>query len=218
MNPERPEILLLSFAHRDSFDDSYASLVNRLHGVANVMHAKTEDAAMQYFEANHKPKAILVTDEGFVVVSKTFAKRIKTYAKKGGWVIFGLHFTFFTHPNLFDHFFGKTLRLPWRAGDYYRTTCEFKLASTLPDGMNWASFPTEYSMMALHVKNAAQHERIFGVVSGATSQSLDFSTASVDETQAAVVGAKYGEGFVFYAGDVSAEEGSNLVIMALCGF
>lgn len=47
-------------------------------------------------------------------------------------------------------------------------------------------------------------------------QSHVFPAERVDESQAAVVAAKIGEGYLVYCGDVNAEE-SATVILALCG-
>ena len=59
-------------------------------------------------------------------------------------------------------------------------------------------------MKVLHVKNALPKEKI--IVPVDTS------------TQAAVAGAKVGEGFMVFAGDVNQEEDSDTVILSLCGF
>ena len=72
-------------------------------------------------------------------------------------------------------------------------------------------------MKALHVKNAGQHEKIFVPLAGGTTQSQAFPPSYVDEAQAAVVGAKIGDGYLVYCGDVNGEQGSDKVILALCG-
>ena len=72
-------------------------------------------------------------------------------------------------------------------------------------------------MRVLHIKDARQHERIFVPVPGSTTQSLVFPPSDVDEAQGAVVGAEVGNGFLVYVGDVNGEEGSDKVILALCG-
>lgn len=55
-------------------------------------------------------------------------------------------------------------------------------------------------------------------VSGARMQSAVFSPERVDESQAAVVGTKMGDGFLAYCGDVNGEVESSRIILALCGF
>ncbi|KAH6675183.1 hypothetical protein B0J14DRAFT_616913 [Halenospora varia] len=61
------------------------------------------------------------------------------------------------------------------------------------------------------------HEKIFVPVPEGTTQSLVFPPSYVNKAQAAVVSAKIGDGFLVYSGDVNAEQGSDKVILALCG-
>jgi hypothetical protein len=49
------------------------------------------------------------------------------------------------------------------------------------------------------------------------TQSNVFPPEYVDQAQAAVVGAKVGNGYLVYVGDVNAEEGSDNIILSLCG-
>jgi len=72
-------------------------------------------------------------------------------------------------------------------------------------------------MKALHVKNVRAKEKIFIPVDNAQTQSHVFPPTFVDQAQAAVVGAKVGKGFVLYIGDVNGEEGSDKVILCMCG-
>ena len=72
-------------------------------------------------------------------------------------------------------------------------------------------------MKVLHVKNARPHEKIFVPVADAITQSLVFPLEYVDQAQAAVVGAKVGNGYLAYAGHVNSEEGSDNIILSLCG-
>jgi hypothetical protein len=102
-------------------------------------------------------------------------------------------------------------------GDYHRTTFQANPSCNLPTSVVKDGFPSAYSMKVLHVQNARQHEKIFVPVPGGTTQSRVFPPNHVDEAQAAVVGAKIGDGFLAYVGDVNGEEGSDKVILALCG-
>jgi hypothetical protein len=72
-------------------------------------------------------------------------------------------------------------------------------------------------MKVLHVKNARPEEKIFIPVPEAMTQSHVFPPSYVDQTQSAVVGAKVGDGYVAYIGDVNGDQGSNKVILSLCG-
>jgi len=62
----------------------------------------------------------------------------------------------------------------------------------------------QWGMKVLHVKNALQKEKIIVAVD--------------TQMQAAVVGAKVGEGFVAYTGDVNSwEESDTVILLSLCG-
>ena len=79
------------------------------------------------------------------------------------------------------------------------------------------SFPSHYSMKALHVRDARQHEKMFVPGPDSMTQSHVFAPSHVDAAQAAVVGAKIGDGFLVYCGDFNDEKGSDEVILALYG-
>ena len=212
-----PEIFLLSLAFQGFLDVTYASLIDGLAQSAKLKRAKSTTGAIRYLEANH-PKAILVTDEGLTESkNKGVLAKLLAYVQKGGLVIIGLHFPNFTTQDAFDKFFQEGFGLSWQRGDYHRTTFQFNPPCSLPSGILKGSFPSTYSMKVLHVKNANQHEKIFVPVPGAMTQSFILPPSPVDETQAAVVGANIGDGFLVYCGDVNGEEGTDKVILALCG-
>jgi len=123
----------------------------------------------------------------------------------------------FTRMDVFDEFFTNAYGLPWKSGDYHRTTFQFNLSCSLPSGSSPQSMPAPYSMKVLHVKNARANEKIFIPVDDAQTQSHVLPPTFVDQAQAAVVGAKVGEGFVFYIGDVNGEKGSDKAILCMCG-
>lgn len=70
-------------------------------------------------------------------------------------------------------------------------------------------------MKVLHVQGARTEEKVYVPITGTTTQSHVFPAERVDGSQAAVVGAKIGEGYLVYCGDVNAEESAR-VIFALC--
>ncbi|KAE9379953.1 hypothetical protein N431DRAFT_432274 [Stipitochalara longipes BDJ] len=213
----KPDIFFLSLAMQPFLDDSYSALIDQISSKANLKRAKTASGALNYLSAN-TPRAIIATDEGLTKSSNTSVfEKVLSYVRSGGLLIIGLHFPNFLAMDAFDSFFQR-LGLPWKHGDYHRTTFRFNDSSDLPGGLSAESFPGPYSMKALHVKNARAHEKLFIPVPGATTQSIVFSPAYVDQTQAAIVGAKMGDGYVVYDGNVNPEDGQINVILALCGF
>ena len=214
---QRPEIFLLSLAFQGFLDETYSSLFDGLVESAQLKRAKSLSGAMRYL-ADNNPKVILVTDEGLTKrKNKPVLEKVQSYLATGGLVIIGLHFPNFTAMDVFDNFFQEHFGLPWEHGNYHRSTFRFNPSCTLPSAIMKNSFPSAYSMKVLHVKNARSEEKIFVPVSGAVTQSYVIPSEPVDQTQAAVVGAKVGNGFLIYVGDVNGEQGSDKVILNLCG-
>lgn len=215
-SPAKPDIFFLCLAMQSFLDDSYSALINQISAKANIKRAKSASGALNYLSA-HTPRAILATDEGLTKPSNgPVLEKVLSYVRSGGLLLIGLHFPNFTNMDVFDKFF-EDLGLPWKHGDYHRTTFRFNSGCTLPAGMSRAKFPGPYSMKTLHVKGARAHEKIFVPVSEAMTQSMVFPPEYVDQTQAAVVGAKIGEGHLFYDGSVNPEDGQNKVVLTLCG-
>lgn len=113
----------------------------------------------------------------------------------------GLHFPNFTNGPAFKTFF-RNFGLPWESADLSSKEFRFNVGCELPTGATPIAVKP-YSMKALHVKNALPREKIIVPVDSST--------------QAAVAGAKVGEGFVVYAGDINPSENSDRVILSLCG-
>ncbi|KAF3397112.1 hypothetical protein DPV78_007844 [Talaromyces pinophilus] len=191
---DRPEILLLCLAYQEFLDESYASLIDKLADSANVKRAKSAAGAIRYLAANN-PKAIIITDEGIT------EKENEAALQKMG---------------RFDYLFGRVFNLPWRHGDYHRTTFQANPSCTLPDGVGLSSMPGPYSMKVLHIKNARPQEKIFVPVSAAMTQSIALPPSHVDETQAATTGAKIEDGYLVYCGDVNPGDELDQTILALC--
>lgn len=76
--------------------------------------------------------------------------------------------------------FFNAFGLPWKSGDYHRTTFQFNPSSMLPADAKPASMPDEYSMKVLHVRDARSHEKIFIPTADAQTQSIVFPPADVD--------------------------------------
>ena len=213
----RPEIVLLSLAHQSFFDEMYSSLIDTFHRSVDLKRAKTASGAIRYLATN-RPKVIIITDEGLTKAKNSeVLDQVIAYLRNGGLVIVGFHFTCFTPMDVFDEFFSEGFGLPWKHGDYHRTTFQFNSLCSLPTDVASNSFPEPYSMKVLHVKDAEPHEKIFVPTTNARTQSHVFPPEYVDQTQAAVVGTRVGDGYMAYVGDVNGETGSDDVILRLCG-
>ncbi|KAL6233780.1 hypothetical protein BDW75DRAFT_183260 [Aspergillus navahoensis] len=216
---DKPQILLLCLSYRAFLDEIYSPLFNSLLEVAHIKRATTASAAIRAL-ASTTFKAVIIADEGLTerdTANQEVLASVKTYIENGGLAIAGLQFPSFTPMDRFKAFF-QTFGLPWKGGDYHRTTFQLNPSATLPESTEPASLPGPYSMKALHVTNARPLEKIFVPIEGAVTQSHVFAPEYVDQTQAAVVGARLGSGHLVYCGDVNGEDGSNQLMLALCGF
>ena len=214
---QRSEILLVSLANKTFFDESYSLLLEKLCSSVHLKRAKTAKGLMQYLATN-SPKVILVTDEGLTLAENSAVlDQVVSYVRNGGFVIVGLHFPNFAEFEYIDEFFNKGFGLPWKSGKYQRDTFQFNPSCSLPTGVASNSFPRPYSMKVLHVKNAEPHEKIIIPLPDDMIEPVNFPPGYVDQTQAAVVGTRVGDGFLVYAGDVNPGEESFDVILRLCG-
>ncbi|KAL4947455.1 hypothetical protein BDW69DRAFT_178373 [Aspergillus filifer] len=216
---DKPNILLLCLSYNDFLDELYATLFNKLLKVANIKRAKTASAAINALTSTTF-KAIIIADEGLTerdTATREVFTRVKSYIENGGFAIVGLQFPSFTAMDKFTAFF-QAFGLPWKHGDYHRTTFQFNPSATLPESAKPASLPGPFSMKVLHIQNARPQEKIFLPVEGAVMQSHVFAPVYVDQAQAAVAGARIGLGHLVYCGDVNGEDGSNQLLLALCGF
>ncbi|RDW59315.1 uncharacterized protein DSM5745_11010 [Aspergillus mulundensis] len=189
---DKPQILFLCLEHRDYFDSSYSTLFNILIQVAHVQRAKTATAAISAITSTAF-KAIIIADEGLTnhdPASRQVLAKVKTYIENGGLAIAGLHFPNFSGMIKFNLFF-KGFGLPWKMGDWLRTTFQLNSSATLPESTELASLPRPYSMKVHHIKHARPQEKILVPVPGAMTQSNVFAPEPVDQEQAAVVGARF---------------------------
>ncbi|PYH52888.1 uncharacterized protein BO96DRAFT_468885 [Aspergillus niger CBS 101883] len=172
--------------------------------MATLRRVKTASAALRTI-AETTFSAIIITDEGLShsnQQAREVLAKIKAYIENGGLVIAGLHFPNFSPKDKFRRFF-RSFGLPW---------------SLLPERIGASTLPEPYSMKVLHIKDAGSQEKRYVPTEGALTQSHVFPPMRADETQAAVVGARLGRGYLYYCGDVNWEDGSNQLMLSLCGF
>ena len=215
MTTTTPRIFLLSLSQQPFFDEQYSRLIDKLALHATLQRASKPTAAINYL-ANNRPAAVLITDEGITIPKyAAVLEKVAVYARSGGTVVFMGHFSSFVHPEDLENLFRTHFDLPWKRGDYYRTTVH--LSPDVPH-IAKAGLPAAYSQKTLFLKNVASDAALYSPSSESVTQSLVFPSQPVtDLSQAAVAFGKVGEGWVGYLGDVNAEVGSDAVIMAMCG-
>lgn len=217
----KPEIFLLSLYCASWFDDQYSNLLSRLSEKGTIKRAKEVSGVLRYLNTN-EPDVIIITDQGVNTKNGEAVKeKLLSYIRDGGIAIFGLHFTAF-HPEgldmrAFDKFWKTWFNLPWKSGNYQRGEFQFNPACKLGPFVPTGPFPAPYYMKPQFMKGARSWEKIYVPVPGDAKGSHVFPPDYVEDTEAAVVGAQIGDGFVVYIGDVNDEPGTQELFMTLCG-
>ncbi|KAH8432836.1 uncharacterized protein LDX57_010466 [Aspergillus melleus] len=174
----------------------YSHMIFDLADRSYLRSVKSVSGATKYLD-RITPKAIIVTDEGLTESKhEAVLDRIREYVKNGGMVIMGIFFPSFTPVDSFNKFFNQSFGLIWRAGDNFVSTDELNPICSLPGDATKHSFPASYTSKAVHIRDAQPHEIIMGPLSGAQTQSLVSSAGPGGESQAVVVGAKIGDGYL----------------------
>jgi len=221
------EILFLCLSMQDFLDGSFKDLFSNLQKVANVKHAKTCIAALEYLEIN-TPKAIIVSDQGILDdANRPVLERVLSYLNSGGRVVIGLQFSTFAQWPDMDKFFSNDLGLSWKSGNYTKSTVQLNPTCAVPTDVILKPFASPPYLKALHIRGAHPREKIL------TPQFEEPEYDSNDErprasketliakhyveTQAVVVGTTVGKGFIAYLGDVNPGPETDGVIIALCG-
>lgn len=105
---------------------------------------------------------------------------------------------------LFQSGFGLT----WERRGHRRTTFQFNWPCNTPNTLPGNVIHDMYSMEAVHIKGALPLEKMFSPIPAFSDfQTLPAVTpqAFVDNTEAATVCAKVGDGFLVYMGDTNFE-------------
>ena len=216
-----PQVLLLqlgSATEADIFKELYAEFRLTIEAKFTTAVARTDAAAFRALE-NSTPQAVLVVDAGLArQKSGNLQKRLAQFASDGGTVVLGCLFSSFVSPSDLNRLFKKRFGLPWKAGEYHRTTCTLNrtLQSVFGEHV-FANLPNSYSMKATHLKDTSMTERVYAPSELSRTESLVFPPAKVDSQQCPAVFVKHGRGFFGYIGDVNNEAGSQTLILAMLG-
>ncbi|MCJ1229751.1 hypothetical protein MMC12_006421 [Toensbergia leucococca] len=214
-----PQVLLLqlgSATEADIFKELYAEFRLTIEAKFTTAVARTDAAAFRALE-NSTPQAVLVVDAGLArQKSGNLQKRLAQFASDGGTVVLGCLFSSFVSPSDLNRLFKKRFGLPWKAGEYHRTTCTLNrtLQSVFGEHV-FANLPNSYSMKATHLKDTSMTERVYAPSELSRTESLVFPPAKVDSQQCPAVFVKHGRGFFGYIGDVNNEAGSQTLILAM---
>jgi hypothetical protein len=216
---EKDRILLLALDKEEYFDEIYTGLLTALKeraDITEVNDVSTANAKLASPQVNWK--AIVITSAVIASKkSKNLHPKVLEYAKGGGRVIFAGTFSSMIRPPDFDKFFGTVWSLPWKFGDYNRTTFMLNPSRWNELQRNSLLLPA-YSMKAVHIKGSDFQSAVYITTPNSKIESNVFAATSAHKAQAPVVFSPYYEGYVGYVGDVNSEKGSTAVVLAMCGF
>lgn len=120
------------------------------------------------------------------------------------------HFSRLVKPLLMNPFFAEA-GLWWEAGAYRRVALTLKQSVV---GRDLAiKLPSQYAPKALSVRNVAHADTWYHTDENSVVEDLALS----DMGETPVAFAQVGSGRLGYVGDVNAEEGSDAIIIAMCG-
>ncbi|KAE8140423.1 hypothetical protein BDV38DRAFT_269025 [Aspergillus pseudotamarii] len=194
----------------------YAPLLTALRAKAEVQRAESTPSAVQLLAQRPEPSVVRITDEALTLPkNRTVWEAVLGYVRGGGTAVVMGHFPSFVRPNSLKPFFAQA-GLTWEVGSYHRTTLALNEAAV---GVATAQkLPQRYSQKAVFVKNVGPGEMWYRTDDDSVVESLVFSPMSVNKAgETAVALAEVGTGKLGYVGDVNAEDGSNAVILAMCG-
>lgn len=215
-NSPPPSVLLISLKNESWFEGLYFHLLKSLKSRATVMESTTKSDALTKLSSSTF-SAILVTTAEFASLRyEDLHSKVVEYVKAGGTVVFCGLFSSMIRPPDFDRFFRSTWSLPWKFGDYNRTTFILNPSRHARLQFN-PELAASYSMKAVHVKGAKPSDTVYITTPDSVIQSFVFAPESAHKpSQAPVVFTSVGDGFVGYIGDVNAETESTAVILCMC--
>ncbi|KAF9967358.1 hypothetical protein BGZ70_009820 [Mortierella alpina] len=210
-------VLAISLHNQPWFGEMYAPLLTALRSNAEFQQAENSTSALRLLSQVPEPSAVLITDEALTLSQNSAVwDAVLEYVRRGGIAIIMGLFPSFVEPDRMKPFFSQA-GLSWRAGSYHRTT--LALNRTVVDIANAKNLPQRYSQKAVFVSNVEPENMWYKTDDSSVVQSMVFAPTSANKAgETAVAMATVGRGKLGYVGDVNAEDGSNAVVLAMCGF
>ncbi|KAM3452345.1 hypothetical protein MY3296_004636 [Beauveria thailandica] len=164
------------------------------------------------------PSTVLITDQALTLPENAAVwTAVLNYVAGGGTVIIMGFFPCFVLPDDIKPFFTRA-GLPWARGTYQRTTTTVNKAAAAAAGPNIQKLPQSYSQKAVYVSNVSDEDMLYKTDDNSVLESLVFAPESAHVPgETAVAFSRVGAGRIGYVGDVNAEAGSHVVVLAICG-
>lgn len=210
----KPVVLLISLRLQPFFDEQYKGFIDQLFEKATINRVCKPAPALRVLSED-PPSAVLLTDEALTHKYSRVWDKVLEYVRSGGTAVCMGHFSSFTRPLNILPFFQRA-GLPWESGDYHRTTVVLNKNAT-PSNI-WPFLEESYSQKALFLKNVAEPDAWYRPNEESVIESHVFPPDKIRNLdQVPVAFGKIGDGRLGYVGDVNAEEGSHLAVLAMCG-
>jgi hypothetical protein len=210
--PDEPRILLVSLDTASPFDQLYQGILEKLNTVAALDRATKPESALQGL-ADQPPQAVLVTDGGIAQHRAVYAKLLD-YVRGGGRLVLMGNFSSMTRPKDLDRLFQEA-GLPWTHGAYQRTTVH---RNDTEETSSHTSLPPSYSQKAVFLAGVPGKDAWYLPNNSSHTQSRVFYPVPItDQEQTPIALTNIGKGKLGYVGDVNGEEGSDAVVLAMCG-
>ncbi|KAG0221292.1 hypothetical protein BGW41_006993 [Actinomortierella wolfii] len=209
-------VLAISLHNQPWFGEMYGPLLTALRAKAEFQQIEQSTLAIESLSQLPEPSAVLITDEALTLQENSAVwEEVLTYVHRGGTAIVMGLFPSFVEPDSIQPFFSRA-GLSWEAGSYHRTTLALNRAAV--DEAVASKLPQRYSQKAVFVNNVAPENMWYKTDDSSSVESVVFPPTSANNFgETAVAMATVGRGKLGYVGDVNAEDGSNAVVLAMCG-
>ncbi|KAF2156452.1 hypothetical protein K461DRAFT_265835 [Myriangium duriaei CBS 260.36] len=203
---DKPTVLIFDIdQERTSMQDLTRLLRDTCAQRATVWQAASSKAAITMIDSYPDARAIILLDSGIKHRAPYLHKRLRQYAEVGGVVVHSGLFSSFIAVDEMNRYWDQVWDLPWIAGSYF--SHELYLNRLVP-GLGTPGLKASYSQKALHLRRVEKSSAVY--IPDPTSE-------EADHRQIASVFHPYGNGFVGYTGDVNNEEGTTMLVLAMCG-
>lgn len=210
---EGPFVLLLSLSNPELLASINEHFLSTIRSKVRVVQALDAQKALQYL-ADTNLKSVYVADEDILE-----RKNLELFSSLIGWVnaggiaVAGSLFPTLASPLKLNRFF-KKWELPWRMGDYHRTTFVLNRSNRHLSSHS-ANLATSYNVKAVHLRGVRAEDVLYAPTEDSRVESHVFAPTKVDPSHVPVAYTRIGDGFLGYIGDVNGEEESTSVILAM---
>ena len=218
MSSPNPKILLLVDGSPDGLLEeifpAFLDALRKQFQTEDINFKRTKSLSL----SQSRPAVILATN-GSIAQSRyrTLRNELVSFVNDGGTLICCCNFASFCRPLDFNTFMAA-FDLPWKSGDYHRST--FVLNQAFKDRFGpdrFGKLATSYSMKANHVSRASSAAMVYGPDSASRTESMVFPSSTVDQAQAPIVLGKCGKGELGYLGDVNGEKETAGLLLIMIG-